>query len=291
MPNLYITPEEIKRTLADAIQTTTDKYDPLLMQLADDISRFIDQYCRQSFYPLLATRKYDGEDSRDDLWVDHLISITTVSMSSDDGSTYTAMASTDWIGTRAGDYNHPGSQNMLRIDENGDYSYWYRGQRSVQVLGVHAFHDDRAAAWEDSTDEVEDDPLTDSATTLTVNDADGADRWGIKPRFQAGQLLRIEDEYLEVTEVNIGTEKIAVVRGVNGTTAAEHAQNKQIDIYRPPKPVRRSAAIQASVQMQRGFQGFGDARAQPETAQLFFIKELDPQARILLDRGFKKVAI
>jgi hypothetical protein len=43
--------------------------------------------------------------------------------------------------------------------------------------------------------------------------------------------------------------------------------------------------------MQRGFQGFGDARAQPEVGQLFFIKRLDPQAQEMLDRGFKRNAI
>ena len=289
MPNLYVTPEEIKRTLAEGIQPTTDDYDDLLMDLCNDISRFIDEYCRRSFYPLLATRYYDGEDSRDDLWIDPAISITTVSMSSDDGSTYTAMASTDWIATQATDYNHPGSYNLLRIDENGDYSYWYRGQRSIKVLGVFGYHGDRDAAWEDSSDEVENDPLASDGTSLTVNDIDGADLFGKKPRFQRGQLLRIESEYVEVSAVNKGAETATIIRGRNGTTAASHIQNKQIDIYRPPAAVRRAAAIQASIQMQRGFQGFGDSRAQPEIGQLFFIKKLDPQAELML-RSFRKVA-
>lgn len=292
MPNLYVTPEEIKAGMPDGIQATTTKYDGLLLQLAHRISRFIDQYCRQSFYPILATRYYDCEDHRLDRYIDHAISITTVSMSSDDGSTYTDLAVTDWIGTRAGDYNHLGSQNMLRLNENGTYSYWYRGQRSLKVIGVFAFHDERDSAWEDSLDAVQDDPkVLSTATTLTVGDADGADLFGLMPRFQVGQFIQIEDEFCEVTQANISSDKLTIIRARNGTTAADHDKNKSIEIYRPPGPVKQAALIQALIQMERGFQGFGDARAVPETGQIFFIKELDPQARLLLDRGFKRNVI
>jgi hypothetical protein len=292
MPNLYVTPEEIKISLAEGIQVTTDVYDDLLMDLCNDISRFIDEYCRRSFYPILATRYYDGQKSRDDLWIDHAIDITTVSMSDDDGSTYSDLAATDWIGTRAGYYNHPGSYNLLRMNENGNYSYWYNGQRAVKVLGIFAFHNDRGAAWELSGDTVQNDPsISSTETSLTVADVDGANLFGKTPRFQAGQLLKIEDEIVENVAVNKDGDNLTIIRGRNGSTAAAHDKDTAIYIYRSPSPVRRSAVIQATIQMQRGFQGFGDARAQPEIGQLFFIKKLDPQAQAMLDRGFKRNAI
>jgi len=53
-------------------------------------------------------------------------------------------------------------------------------------------------------------------------------------------------------------------------------------VWRPPEAVRRATVIQAARQMERGFQGFGDARAQPEVGQLFFLKQIDPEAQALL---------
>jgi hypothetical protein len=64
-----------------------------------------------------------------------------------------------------------------------------------------------------------------------VSDADGADSQAIAPRFQAGQLLRIEDEYLRVLEVDSMGNSLMVLRGVHGTTAAAHAQDTQIEVF------------------------------------------------------------
>ena len=51
-----------------------------------------------------------------------------------------------------------------------------------------------------------------------------------------------------------------------------------------------AAIIQAVRQMERGFQGFGDARATPEIGQLFFIKAMDPEAASLLV-PYRKIAV
>ena len=72
-------------------------------------------------------------------------------------------------------------------------------------FGVAGYTDSRAEAWEDTLDEVEDDPLSSSATALAVNDALAAGLWGQAPRLQAGQLVRLESEFAEVVSVESAT--------------------------------------------------------------------------------------
>lgn len=282
MPNLYATPAELKLVMPDAIRSTTSAYDVLLLRLADRISRFIDNHCRRTFYPRVAVRYFDGQGKRE-LAVPDLLEITTVSYSEDDGATYADLGVADYYATVEGDWNAVKSWTRLVINVNSSaLSAWPSGQRSVRVAGVWGYADDREAAWEDSQDTVENNPLSAASTAISVNDADGADLWGVTPRFSAGQLLRIGSEICELTAADAGTNALTVVRGCNGSTAAEHPQNTPISIWRPPEPVKQSAIIQAVRQLERGLQGFGEARANPDVGQMFWIKSLDPEARMLL---------
>ncbi len=108
---------------------------------------------------------------------------------------------------------------------------------AIQVTGIWGWHDAWTLAWKDSLDTVQDNPLSNSVTTLTVNDADGTDEMATPPRFQVGQLLQIESEYLRVLAVDTATNTLTVLRGVNGTTANSHAQGTAISVYQPPHDV------------------------------------------------------
>lgn len=282
MPNLYATPQEIKSAMPDGIRTTTVSYDALFLRLGERISRFIDNHCKREFYPRLATRYFNGSGECE-LFLPDLLSVTSVEISTDGGLTYTALSSSDYFATVEGDFNSTMSFTRLIVNVNSSaLSIWPTGQRSVKIAGEWGYADDRDTAWESSADTVEDNPLTSSGTSITVNDADGIDLWGVTPRFQAGQVLKIESEYAEVTVVNATENKLTVVRGRNGSTGASHAQNTAISIWRPPEPVKQAAIIQAVRQMERGLQGFGEARANTEIGQLFFLKSLDPEAQIML---------
>jgi len=178
---------------------------------------------------------------------------------------------------------------IVNID-TGNYPFFYSGQRSLKITDIWCHHDDRTNAWEDSLDSVQSNPLALGTTALVVNDADGATGWGYIPRFAVGQLIRMESEYCEIGTVNAGTNTLTIVRARNGTTDVQHIQDIQIDIWRPPHPVKMAAIIQAVRQMERGFQGFADARATPEIGQLFYIKALDPEAQSLLV-PYRKIAV
>ncbi|MCK5641725.1 MAG: hypothetical protein KAJ19_13065, partial [Gammaproteobacteria bacterium] len=283
--------QEIRDALPDSFRPATVKYDSLMRRLAEMVSRYIDRHCHQPFFPTLATRYYDAK-GRNYQWIDDLMGEDPlIEVSSDNGSTYTALAATDYFLLRADDYNTLKTFNKLVTNvPAGNYPVFYSGQRSLKITDIWCHHDDRANAWEDSIDAVLDNPLAAGAVTVTVTDADGATGWGYTPRFAVGQLIRIDSEYCEIGVVNTVANTLTVVRGRNGTTDVQHLVNTQIDIWRPPHPVKMAAIIQAVRQMERGFQGFGDARATPEIGQLFFIKALDPEAQILLV-PYRKIAV
>src|SRR3989304_3299821 len=160
MPNLYATSAELRLAVPDAIRASVTKYDTLLTRLASGVSRWIDNECKRVFYPSLATRYFDG-GGRAGLWVPDLLSITSISYSDDDGDTYTALVAADYIATVAGDYNSLKSYTKLIISRLSDtLSVWPLGQRSVKIVGVWGYADDRDRVWDDTGDTVENNPLT-----------------------------------------------------------------------------------------------------------------------------------
>jgi len=122
---------------------------------------------------------------------------------------------------------------------NGEaFTYSESAINAISINGTWGWHDRWSQAWRDSDDTVQDNPLLDSATTLTISDADGADSDGFSPRFQVGQLLQIESEYLRVLAVDTENNQLTVLRGVQGTTAISHAQGTLIETYQPVPAIR-----------------------------------------------------
>ena len=103
----------------------------------------------------------------------------------------------------------------------------------IQVSGYWGYHSRYQDAFEDSLDSVQNNPLTANVTTLSIIDAGGVAGDGSERRFQTGQMLRIEDEFIYVAGVNYLTNILTVKRGYNGTTKVQHEQGTVIEIFRP----------------------------------------------------------
>lgn len=123
---------------------------------------------------------------------------------------------------------------VLRLNDGSAFSYEDTPLAAVTVSGIWGYHPDWTNAFLTSGDTVQNSPLSNTATSLSVNDVTGG---GLRPRFQAGQLLRIGAEYLRVLATNSGSNTLTVRRGVRGTSAAEHASGTAIDIYQVPADV------------------------------------------------------
>lgn len=290
--NLYAWLDDVKADLA--ISTATTTYDGHLVRELERASRMVDGLTGWKFYPRLATRYLNVSNRKSEtVWGDTLflpeplLELTSVNISDDDGTTYSTFAATDYYAGRGGNYEaYPWTE--ITLSENGDYSYWYTGQRGVKIVGVWGYREDYTAAWESSQDTTAL-AVNTSQTTITVADANGVNQWGLTPRFQVGQLIRIDAEYMTVTGSNTTTNVLTVVRACNGTTAAAHNDAVRIDIWKPQELAANCTRVQAVRWFKRAQQAFQDVSAALELGQLTYAQELDPDIRSMLKAGLMRL--
>lgn len=253
----YCTLDEAKHTMR-ASNTTEDN--PLLEKIRQ-VSRRADRILtgrstRPVFGPYIEQRQFriDGRRVRSS---DHtfllrregvvhpLLSFSAVTA---DGSTVTSVVE-----------GYPQDISPIRrLRLTNDYN-WYSYLTSattpgyVAVTGIWGYHSDWANAWL-SEDTIQDaGGINASVTTVTVADAGGANTYGLTPRFSPGALLRAESEYLLVTAVDTGSNELTVTRGVQGSTAAVHAQGVALEVFQVEEPIKRVVARQAGLlESQRG---------------------------------------
>lgn len=139
---------------------------------------------------------------------------------------------------------------LLRMTASGSAWYTYLcstdGNPAYAVItGIWGYHSDYANAWlQVDTLAAQ---LTSGVDYMTVGNVDGDDDYRLAPRFSAGNLLKIEDEYLLVTDTDPATNKVYLKRPANGTTEATHAISTPIYRWETEEPIRRVAARQAAM--------------------------------------------
>jgi len=230
--NEYVTFEALKKYTG--IEDGNVEDDDLLMELCEDASRAFDTATCRRFYPRIETRYYDDPaDSRLLKLDDDLLALTSL----------TTANGTDTISTsncylmKGTDYNATPYDRIALKQSEGDLFYYSNTpQKATTVVGTWGYHDDWSNAWLDSNDTVQDDPLTTDSATLTVGDVDGGNLYGVTPRFQVGQTLKIDSEWMYVTDKPSGT-TLTVRRGINGSTAAQHDNASTVYVYQPPRKV------------------------------------------------------
>jgi hypothetical protein len=168
---------------------------------------------------------------------DDLLAVTLVV--NGDGS---AISSTDYVLESQTTY----PKHALRLTRASGKA-WTPGssgdwKQIIPVTGAWGYHEDYDRAWVDSLDAVSGSAgMTANTTTFTVADADGAPDDRSDARFQTGQMLRLESEYLLVRVVDYTTNTLTVKRATNGTTSAAHAGGTAIAIYRPMETIEQAA--------------------------------------------------
>jgi len=252
---VYLSYESLKEYLS--IPTLQDADNKLLLNFTEQASRKLDAHCQRYFFPISSTRYFDdpsfeemskpgwintysrftpqrrvlvSEETRELYLDDDLLAVTTLTTS----NIATTIPSTDYYLASADNFNRS-PYNLIKLKTGSAYSFTYNTtpQKANAVTGLWGYHEQWSGAWEGSQDTVENNPLLVGGLSITENDADGVNLMGQTPRFMVQQLLKIEDEYLYVTAKNTSLNTLTVIRGVNGTTAAAHAQNTAIYIYQP----------------------------------------------------------
>jgi len=298
---VYTTLDRLKEYLGisdanDGTPLTRD--DTLLKRFITKASRSFDAFCHgRRFYPIKETRYYDhpggsgyfsgnissgvlvnggyvtthgdgvtvGTLPGELLLDDDLLQVDTLTTNNGD----TTISASDYFLMTGNSYNFPPYERICLKADGNQTTFEFSGtaQQANAVTGYWGYHERWADAWVDSQDTVQDNPLSSSATSLTVSNADGSDILGITPRFQVFQLLRIESEYLFVTAINTTTNVLTVIRGVNGTTAASHVQNTTIEVYEPMEEIVEAMDILAAYSYRRkdSSGGVGSSQDRPIT--------------------------
>lgn len=144
MTNNYTTSTAAFATMPEGNYVSAEY--PIMDDLIATASRFIDMEVGRDagfFYPTTdeVTRYYDGS-GYDEQDIDEFVSITSVSVSEEGGTSstdYTAWAATDYF-VHPYNYSTLGKPiTKLIIDENGDKAAWYRYRKSVKVVGVAGY--------------------------------------------------------------------------------------------------------------------------------------------------------
>lgn len=243
--------------------------DPELWELLVDVSEWIDHYTNRHFYPRVQTLEFDGDGSID-LLIPDLAAITSLKTDDNDDQTYeTTWATTDY-------YLHPLNAEptqawgqpytMARVRSGGTKDAWPSGQSAVEIVGRWGYKEFK----EDSGSNINDAGGI-SATDTTVGVTAGTD-------FAIGQTILIESEQMLIT--NISANNLTVLRALNGTTGATHADATDVYILRWPRAVERAALIQTSRLWTRapGFEPF------------YVDADVDTDVRLLLD-GLRRLTV
>lgn len=260
--NLYATLTDIKAAHALNITGTTN--DAQLVTLLDAASRAIDNYTHRTYYAEIQTWEFDGQASP--FFLPDTLSITTLKTDEDGDGTYENSY------TEGTDYylyplNH-WPKTYAVIAPNGSYGGFASGmRRAVEIDGLFGYGDGESSSpYLTSGDAVADDPLSSSATSITVADAGN---------FAVGQTIGMQDEQCYISAASGTT--LTVARAQNGTDGASHIATTVIYIYQYPAPIVQATLIQAMRWYKRGESAFQDVlRTSESMGEIIVYKGLDP---------------
>lgn len=194
--------------------------DARLLAVLEAASTTIERRTRRYFAPRVATLDHsiNRQNVRELLLLDDLLELQ--SLTNGDGS---PISLSDVIVLNSA---------ALLLKNGAAFVYTDTPEDAIAVTGIWGYQPDWGKAWLASGDTVQNNPLSAAATSITVTDVDAPNTDG-SPRFQVGQLLRIESEYVRVLALNTTANTLTVARAINGTMATSHASGTAIAIYKP----------------------------------------------------------
>lgn len=203
----YTTVGDLRATYLGATGTGDDA---LLLDMIRATSRDMDDLTQKRYYPLIETRYFGVPQGRELALDAYLLAVTT--LTNGDGTLLTGS-----------DYNlSPRNQSpydAIKLKQSSAVAWAGDGEGNtddaIALAGVWGHHRNYAHAWEVLTTLSGD--ITDSVAALTLSASGG----------KGGELWKIDSEYIYAGAVTT-TAASALLRGVNGSTAAAHTSGATI---------------------------------------------------------------
>lgn len=221
--------DDLRRHLNLSATDTAEDND--LLQRLGAASQLIESLTQRRFCPRLQTREITPNRAkpRELILPDDLLELRSLSIGG---------VALDLADIRLLPDDHDAPASVLQLTEGAHLNYSDGAAPTISIEGVWGWHDRWTEAWRASGDSVRDASLAAASNVIMVSDAVGSAQDGLAPRFQIGQLLRIEAEYLRVTAIDSATNSLSVLRGAQGTAAAAHRPGAIIEIYTAPLAIR-----------------------------------------------------
>ena len=153
------------------------------------------------------------------------------------------------------------------------------GIQNATVTGVWGYNTDYANAWM-AVDALAA-GVNASVTTITVDDVAGFNPLGEYPRISPGNVIQIDDEWMDVISTDPDLNTAGVVRGVNGSTAAAHLISAVVSVYQVDESIRRATARQAAFLYSR--QGAFDTMRIDGASVIQYPQDMPQEISALLD--------
>ena len=249
MANAYANLKTIKSV--SLLDIAGGSHDSRLLELLEDVSRWIDQYCNRHFFSLQTTRVFDVEGGSSRILVPDLVRITALKSDADGDSRFeTAWTSGDYrLYPLNAEPTQPWGRPYSRLEVGNGAGgrtqgrpRFPKGRATVQIVGVWGFREELH-------------------TSAVVVDGMGIDPSGVQfgvnggMPFSGGDTLLVGSEQMYV--IDAGTNMLKVERGVNGTRAARHGAASAIGVFRYPAGVSEACLVQAARLWKRKDMAFG----------------------------------
>jgi hypothetical protein len=129
----------------------------------------------------------------------------------------------------------------LSYQSGSTFSFSGTPQRSVRVDAVVGYHEDYGNAWLNSGSLTQ--PLASSVTLASTTASQNENSLGIAPRFSQGQIWRLVSGSVEefaYVQNTINSSKVQLIRGINGTSAGDHAASTTVEVWQTEQDIQDS---------------------------------------------------
>ena len=270
----YTSREQCKTAYLEMASTVTEK-DNKIDALIESASRWIEEAVGSFFYPVTATRYYDHpwDDSvlKLDQW---LLGVTTFTTSNGDET----ISSGDYFLMCGDTYNIPPYDRIVMKSDGNRPNLLYSGtpQKANTITGAWGYCND----YENTGTTLGAAITSTTATTFTSSSGSS---------LETGWMLLIDSEQLYISGISSNT--ITVKRGMNGTTAATHANAAIVYRYVPPHDIEALCGILVARLFHRGSTAWSDITGSearglllPRQLTRLYLMALPAEAHLVIQR-------